>query len=91
MKKKFNGTNIGVLSLTTMLFLTQMAAIAQEKITVDTGEAKSWLSDNWMWVAGIALLLIIVFAAGSSRRRRTTTVRDNTTGNTTTTTTTIED
>lgn len=71
--------------------LFALAAMAQESVTIETEEAGSWLSENWMWVAGGVLLLIILLAAGSSRSRRTTTVREDPAGRTTSTTTVVED
>ena len=70
--------------------LVNMGAQAQDKVTVTHTETQttSWISDNWLWVAGGVLLLIILIALGS-RGSRTTTTRDNITG--TTTSTTVED
>ncbi len=73
-------------------FLLAIAAFAQEKtITVDTGEAGGWLSNNWMWLVGGLILLIIIFSVGSSRTRRTTTTRDHSDGTSTTTSTTVRE
>ncbi len=77
-------------SLLTTLFV--VVAFAQDNtITVDTGEAESWLSRYWMWVVGGIILLIVLLGAGSSRVRKTTTSKDYNDGTTRTTTTVTED
>ena len=91
MKKTINARSIKALFAAFLVLLVNIAAQAQDKVTVTHSETQttSWISGNWMWVAGGVLLLIILIALGSSGRRRTTTTRDNITG--TTTSTTVED
>jgi len=91
MKKTINARSIKALFAAFLVLLVNIAAQAQDKVTVTHSETQttSWISGNWMWVAGGVLLLIILLALGSSGRRRTTTTRDNITG--TTTSTTVED
>ncbi len=79
------------------LMLTAVIAKAQDKIEVDTGEVKSWLEQNWMWVAGgAALLLLIVLLSRGNRTnkvrgtKRTTTVVKDAGGHTKSVTTTEE-
>ena len=74
--------------------LFSFAVMAQDKIVIDKGEAESWLTRNWMWVAGAVLLIIILAAGSSSSRRRsrtTTTVTRDDVGNTRRVTTTEVD
>jgi protein-S-isoprenylcysteine O-methyltransferase Ste14 len=89
MKKTFIVPSFRALFAALLVLLVNIAAQAQEKVTVTTSktETTSWISDNWLWVAGGVLLLIILLAMGS-RGSRTTTTRDHVTG---TTTTTVED
>jgi hypothetical protein len=81
----------------TALMLWGLAGQAQDKIEVDTGEVKSWLEQNWIWVAGGILFLILLVALTRGSRttrvrgtRRTTTVVKDEGGHTKSVTTTEE-
>src|SRR4051812_44648405 len=92
MKKTIIALSIKSLFTAILVLLVNIAVQAQEKVTTVTHtetQTTSWISNNWMWVAGGVLLLVILIALGSSSSRRTTTTRDNITG--TTTSTTVED
>jgi uncharacterized membrane protein len=67
------------------LMLVSVISHAQNK-EVSTEEVKSWLEQNWIWVAGgvILLILIMLLSRGtkttnrfSGTRKTTTVVRDN--------------
>lgn len=80
-----------------LLMLITTTVFAQDKIEVDTGEVKSWLEQNWMWVAGGVVLLILIIALGRGNRtnrvrgtKRTTTVVKDPAGHTRSVTTTEE-
>jgi len=78
--------SIKLLSLL-FLSLTTFCVQAQDKIEVNTGEVKSWLEANWMWVlGGIVLLIILIAVANSGKKknidqRKTTTVIKDPEGN----------
>ena len=63
-----------------LLFAIPTVVMAQDHITIDKSEVKSWLQQNWIWVAlGVLVVLIIAISAGSgsrNRRRSTTVVKD---------------
>lgn len=71
------------LNLTAIFSLFLLAvANAQDSLVVDKEEAVSWLSKNWMWIAGAVVLIILIAAlSGSSSRKSkkitTTTLSDD--------------
>lgn len=85
------------LAATLSILLYSLLSSAQDKIEVDTGEVKSWLEQNWMWVvAGVVLLILIIALSRGNRSkavrgtRRTTTVVKDPAGHTKSVTTTEE-
>jgi protein-S-isoprenylcysteine O-methyltransferase Ste14 len=66
------------------LLLVSVIAHAQDK-EINTEEVKSWLEQNWIWVAGAVILLILIMLLSrgkktngfSGTRKTTTVVRDN--------------
>lgn len=80
--------------LTGLLFLCfNIISRAQDnsKVQIDTNEVSSWMSRNWIWLVGAAIVLILIIAlsgSNKSRTTRTTTVRKNDIGDVTSTTTT---
>lgn len=78
------------------LLLVSVITHAQNK-EINTEEVKSWLEQNWIWVAGgvILLILIMLLSRGSktnrfSGTRKTTTVIRDDEGHTKSVTTTEE-
>jgi formate-dependent nitrite reductase membrane component NrfD len=93
MKQVLNRYSIKTLLATFLLAFYQTISFAQDVVDVEVHpeNAKSWLENNWLWVAiGVVLLAIIIGAmtGGSSRRKKTTIVRENGTDGTIRTTTT---
>lgn len=78
--------------LTLVFSLYTLISKAQEttSVKVDGEEIGSWLSRNWIWVAGGVVLLLIVIGAlsGGSSRKKTTIVREEDANGTVRTTTT---
>ena len=67
-----------------LLFMSlQLPLLAQENLKVNETEIKSWVSQNWLWIAGALVVLIIIIAASGSRRskRKTTTIVKDDYGN----------
>lgn len=96
MKKaeRYISSTLKTVLATIILAFYQSMAWAQDVVDVEVHpeNAKSWLANNWMWVALGALVLIIILIAasggGSSRHKKTTIVREDNTGGVTRTTTT---
>lgn len=62
------------------LFALPALVMAQDQITIDKSDVKSWFQRNWIWVAlGVLFLLIIAISSSSNRSRRksTTVVKDD--------------
>jgi protein-S-isoprenylcysteine O-methyltransferase Ste14 len=84
MKRVANRLNGKNLFITIVLCLLQVSLWAQDKTVKINGEnIGSWISRNWMWVAGgvILLLLLIGILSGGNRSRppvikKTTIVRE---------------
>jgi len=74
MKQLTKGFGIKAFTATAILCLLSVLSWAQDQTVKINGEnIGSWLSHNWMWVAGgvILLLLLIGVLSGGSRRSRT--------------------
>ncbi|MEO8405682.1 MAG: hypothetical protein ABI480_13835 [Chitinophagaceae bacterium] len=70
----------GAVLFVMMLIAIPTVVMAQDHITIDKSEVKTWLQQNWIWVAlGVLVLLIIIISTSSnrSRRRSTTVVKDD--------------
>ena len=71
----------GKLLFSSFLLVSALAVRAQDSITVKTGEVKTWLDKNWLWVA-VAVVIVLLLALMSSskkviQKRTTTIVKDN--------------
>ena len=75
--KKFSGNfSLKTFIVTIILSCANVMVWAQDNTVKINGEdVGSWLSRNWMWVAGgvVLLLLLIGVLSGSSRSRTSTT------------------
>lgn len=78
----------GAVLILMMLFAIPTVVMAQDHIDINKNEVKSWLQQNWIWVAlGVLFILVIAVSTGSRRRNRridraattttTTVVRDD--------------
>lgn len=97
MKQISNRYGIKAFFATLLLAFFQTMVWAQDVVDVEVHpeNAKSWLQNNWLWVAiGVVLVVIIIGAmtggSSASRHKKTTIIREDGTGGTVRTTTTTE-
>jgi hypothetical protein len=92
MKTLLNSLKYRAFAFLLVLLTFQNTISAQDvKAEIKGEEVGSWFSQNWLWVAGVALvLLIILFSSSSRRSSRSITTTTNRNGDVRRTTTTQE-